>query len=194
MELRESKGVIEMTGMTEQKYRELVSKPGRYQGFERVAVDEPAAKFKGKVTLTRLVKFTGRSGIRYERLAVIQQREMAVQPRKWGVRRDRWFVDHTPATGVRKGIPSVYATVFAVAGSFRTRYFVNGEEVARDAYNEYRTASAAKGKPLGPAGYMDIELSLLTPLVKHTLTEQQIEDDLAAEAEAEAAELAAAAA
>lgn len=171
--------------MKEADYKEAVHQPGAYQGFERLAVDAPAAKWKGKVTLTRKVRFTGRTGVRYEKLAAVLDRGTEVQPRKWGVRRDRYFVDHTPK-GQTENV--VYATVIAVPGSFRViGYYVNGEEVTKEIYNSYRTAGAAKGKPLGDANYMDIILSTLTALPKHTLTDEQVEADQAAEAEEVAA-------
>jgi hypothetical protein len=148
--------------MNEAEYIEAVNRPGARQKFRYVKVDSPAREFKGAVTLTREVEFTGRTGVDYARLAVNAERE--VQARKWGVRRNRWFVDHTPKSGPNKGVPTVYATVFAVPGTFRTTYFIDGAEATREAYNAFRTASAAKGSELDESGYMDIVLADLTAL------------------------------
>jgi hypothetical protein len=148
--------------MKEAEYTEAVNRPGARQKFRYVKVDSPAAAHKGTVTLTREVEFVGRTGVDYARLAVNAERE--IQARKWGVRRNRYFVDHTPKSGPNKGVPTVYATCFAVPGTFRTTYRVNGEIVSREAYNSYRTASAAKGSELDESGYMDIVLADLEAL------------------------------
>jgi len=148
--------------MKESEYEAAVNAPGAWQKFQYVKIDSPARAFKGQVTLTRVVEFRGRTGVNYANLAVNKERE--IQPRKWGVRRDRYFVDHTPKSGPRKGVETVYATVFAVEGSFRTTYFVDGEEATRERYNSFRTASAAAGGPLDESGYMDIALSDLTAI------------------------------
>lgn len=142
--------------MNEAEYREAVNAPGAWQRFQYVKVDTPARAHKGLVTLTRKVKFRGRTGVSFANLAINKERE--IQPRKWGVRRDRYFVDHTPKSGPRKGVETVYATVFAIEGTFRTEYFVDGESATRDFYNSFRTASAANSGPLDESGYMDIVL------------------------------------
>jgi hypothetical protein len=148
--------------MKEQEYRDAVNAPGAYQKFQYIKVDEPARAHKGKVTLTRKVKFRGRTGVNYANLAINKERE--IQPRKWGVRRDRYFVDHTPKSGARKGVETVYATVFAIEGTFVTEWFVDGEPATRAHYNSFRTASAAKGSELDPSGYMDIVLDDLVAI------------------------------
>jgi len=148
--------------MQEAEYRDAVNAPGAYQKFQYIKVDEPARAHKGKVTLTRKVKFRGRTGVDYANLAV--NHDKVIQPRKWGVRKDRYFVEHTPKSGPRKGVFTVYATVFAVEGSFRTTYFVDGEEATRAHYDSFRTASAAKGSELDPSGYLDIVLDDLVAI------------------------------
>jgi hypothetical protein len=148
--------------MNETEYREAVNAPGAWQKFSYVKVDEPARAHKGKVTLTRVVEFRGRTGVNYANLAINKERE--IQDRKWGVRRNRYFVDHTPKSGPRKGVFTTYATVFAIEGTFRTTYFVDGEEATRERYNGFRTASAAAGGPLDESGYMDIVLDDLTAI------------------------------
>jgi hypothetical protein len=148
---------------TEKEYKDAVNAPGAWQVFRVDTTDEPAAAWKGKVTLTRSWTFRGRTGVDYAKLAVNAERD--IQPRKWGTRRDRWFVDHTPKSGPRKGIASVYATCFVVEDSIRSAgYWVNGEPVSREEYNSYRTASASKPKAFPNGGYMDIELSTITPV------------------------------
>lgn len=148
--------------MKEAEFVAALNAPGAFQRFQYVKADSPARAFKGQVTLTREVTVTGRTGLNYYNQAV--NAEKTVQPRKWGVRRDRYFVDHTPKSGPNKGQETVYATIFAVEGSFRTRYFVNGEEATREFYDTFRTASAAAGSPLVPGGYMDVTLADLTAI------------------------------
>jgi len=148
--------------MNEAEFTAALNAPGAFQRFQYVKVDSPAKAHKGLVTLTRKVTVTGRTGINYYAQAV--NAEKTVQPRKWGVRRDRYFIDHTPKSGPNKGVPTVYATIFAVEGSFRTTYFVDGEEATRAHYDSFRTASAAAGSPLVPGGYMDVTLSDLTAI------------------------------
>jgi len=148
--------------MTEAEFLAAVNAPGAFQKFTYTKIDTPKRESKGLVTLTRVVVFRGRTGVDYANLAV--KAEQVIQPRKWGVRRNRHFVDHTPKSGPRKGIPTVYATVFAVADSFRTAYFIDGEPATRDEYNAHRTASAAKPNELDGSGYMDICLDDLTAL------------------------------
>jgi len=146
--------------MTEAEFLEAVNAPGAFQNFTYTVTDTPKRESKGLVTLTRVVTVRGKTAVNYANLARNANRE--VQARTWGVRRNRYFIDHTPKSGPRKGLSVVYATIIPVEGTFRTTYFIDGEESTRDAYNAHRTASAAKPKPFGE--YLDITLDSLTAL------------------------------
>lgn len=147
--------------MTEQQFLDTVHRRGAWQTFTYTTTDTPNRHWKGKVTLTRNVTMRGRTGVAYANLAANKGREL--YDRKWGTRRDVYFIDHTPKTGPWAGTEQVYATIIPVEGSFRTQYFVDGQQVDRDTYNGYRTASAAADRE--PTDYMDINLQTLTAAV-----------------------------
>lgn len=143
---------------TEQRFMADVHRKGALQRFTYRKTDAAAGGKSATVTLHRIVTFTGRTGVPWHRIAANADR--TVEDRRWGTRRDVYFVDHTPAKGPNAGIPQVYVTILPRAGSFRTRYFVDGLEMDRAAYNSHRTPGAVRGDA-EPLAYMDLNLASL---------------------------------
>lgn len=116
-------------------------------GMEWQTEVRPAAKWRGH-TLTKVSRAICLTGVEYRNLAVNEDTETGALP--WG----EW--SQYPYVITHKGVD--YLRVYAVDGSIKTQYYVDGIDVSRDEFLRYLTPSQRDAKrPNG--GVMTIKAS-----------------------------------
>jgi hypothetical protein len=104
-------------------------------GMEWTTQVKPAARWKGH-TLTKVSRAVCLTGVEYRNLAVNEEVETGKLP--WG----EW--SQYPYVVTHKGAD--YLRIYAVDGTVKTRYFVDGIEVFRQEFLPYLTPSQQEAK------------------------------------------------
>jgi hypothetical protein len=120
-----------MTNVTD--YLAAANKPGAFQAVRWESTVKPAAASRDRV-LTKVTDAVIRTGIDYANLSVNADTDTGELP--WG----EWSV--FPYIIEHRG--ALYARLYVKDGSVRTRYFIDGVEATREAFDSHLTPSARK--------------------------------------------------
>ena len=133
--------------MERNEFLELVSgRKGQFMALEWTSTVKPAARYakpgEDHADLVKVSHAVTRTGIDFAAMSVNADREVGSLP--WGTWNTApWIIEHHG---------KLYARIYALEGSVRTAYFVNGAEVDRETFAAYLTPSARKAMLEGKHG------------------------------------------